>query len=163
LDELAGEGPAPHARLADQEGHGVVGLLDRLNRREATVLRLRFGLGGDGPRTSKEVGRRMGLSGERVRQIEREGLGKLGRWLGSGAPTRVSGGRWASGPGGVPVLVRGPGAPPRRTARATPLAYRLLWTLRGRPSLGAGLGTDGPATTRLHPNPPGRLTAPRGG
>lgn len=61
----------------------IVTLLDAIDRREAEVLRLRFGLDGTEPLTLSEVGQRVGLTRERVRQIEVEVLGRLGRQLGS--------------------------------------------------------------------------------
>ena len=55
----------------------LTGLLDDLTERERTVIRLRFGLSGEEPLTLEAVGRRLGLSRERVRQIEGAGLKKL--------------------------------------------------------------------------------------
>lgn len=54
-------------------------LLSVIDEREATILRLRYGLGPDGaePMTLKEIGKVVGLTRERVRQIEREALRKL--------------------------------------------------------------------------------------
>jgi RNA polymerase primary sigma factor len=54
-------------------------LLSVIDEREATILRLRYGLGDDGaePMTLKEIGKVVGLTRERVRQIEREALRKL--------------------------------------------------------------------------------------
>jgi RNA polymerase primary sigma factor len=58
-------------------------LLEEIGEREATILRLRYGLGDDGePMTLKEIGRCVGLTRERVRQIEREALAKLYRIMG---------------------------------------------------------------------------------
>lgn len=52
-------------------------LLDEIDPREADVLRLRYGIDEDEPLTLKEIGKRVGLTRERVRQIEKETLAKL--------------------------------------------------------------------------------------
>jgi len=57
--------------------HQVMDLLGKMDKREAAVLRLRFGLNGEEPKTLKEIGECLGLTRERVRQIESEALGKL--------------------------------------------------------------------------------------
>ena len=55
----------------------VLDRLDEMDKREATVLRMRFGLNDAPPKTLKEIGESLGLTRERVRQIENEALGKL--------------------------------------------------------------------------------------
>ncbi len=52
-------------------------LLDGLEDRDANVLRLRFGIDGSEPMTLKEIGAELGLTRERVRQIETEALRRL--------------------------------------------------------------------------------------
>jgi RNA polymerase primary sigma factor len=51
--------------------------LENLSYRERRVLELRYGLGGEHPRTLNEVGRTFNLTRERVRQIENQSLTKL--------------------------------------------------------------------------------------
>jgi RNA polymerase nonessential primary-like sigma factor len=55
----------------------LMALLEELSSREASVIRLRFGLEDDTPRTLTEIGEQMGISRERVRQIEASALLKL--------------------------------------------------------------------------------------
>ncbi len=91
LDEVARALEIPTQQLAElkeippsgplgallQERQDPTGPLDDLPERERTVIRLRFGLSGEGPLTLEAIGERLGLSRERVRQIEATGLKKL--------------------------------------------------------------------------------------
>ena len=58
-------------------GGEVDRLLSVLDEREKEVVRLRFGFGGEDPRTLEEVGTALHLTRERIRQIERTALSKL--------------------------------------------------------------------------------------
>lgn len=54
-------------------------MLAELTPREANILRLRYGLSGDEPKTFKEIGQTLGLSRERIRQLEKTALRRLRR------------------------------------------------------------------------------------
>jgi RNA polymerase primary sigma factor len=62
------------AMLREEIGQAVLNVLDD---RERKVIALRYGLGNGHPMSLRDVGKQMGLSGERVRLIEREALRKL--------------------------------------------------------------------------------------
>jgi RNA polymerase primary sigma factor len=69
---------APDTAMAEtEETRQVLKLLHQLDERSATVLRMRFGLGKQEPKTLLEIGELLGLTRERVRQIERQALQKL--------------------------------------------------------------------------------------
>jgi RNA polymerase primary sigma factor len=51
--------------------------LKTLSDREQTVLALRYGLGPEEPQSLEEIGRRLGITRERVRQIEGTALERL--------------------------------------------------------------------------------------
>ena len=61
----------------EEELSRALELLEEIDPREAQVLRLRFGLDGQKPLTLKQIGKKLGLTRERVRQIQRNGLAKL--------------------------------------------------------------------------------------
>ncbi|MHC5157728.1 MAG: sigma-70 family RNA polymerase sigma factor [Planctomycetota bacterium] len=56
-------------------------LLDEIDPREAEVLRLRFGLDGVEPMTLKQIGKKLGLTRERVRQLQKNALAQLNELL----------------------------------------------------------------------------------
>ena len=62
---------------ADGLAHQLDRMLDGLNPRERRVIHLRFGLRGIEPHTLEEVGRILGVSRERVRQLERRAMEQL--------------------------------------------------------------------------------------
>ena len=80
IDEMLMDGRAKTPDLemveSDDLKHVIV-LLEKMDKREATVLKMRFGIDGEEPKTLKEIGESLGLTRERVRQIESEALAKL--------------------------------------------------------------------------------------
>ncbi len=72
------------ALVADEEKEKVLSLLDDIDPREAEVLRLHYGLNGRQPMALKEIGKKMGLTRERIRQIRRDALTKLYEYMNEG-------------------------------------------------------------------------------
>jgi RNA polymerase primary sigma factor len=69
---------APHDQTADKARRiELAGALELLNPRMRRVLALRFGLDGETPRTLEEVGSELGITRERVRQLETRALREL--------------------------------------------------------------------------------------
>jgi RNA polymerase primary sigma factor len=79
-DLLPSDGPAPddvvHVSLREQ---ALRRALEDLPERERTVVALRYGIDGGEPCPLREIGRQLGITPERVRQIESKALGRLGR------------------------------------------------------------------------------------
>lgn len=59
----------------------VGGLLEKLDKRERRILAFRFGLGGGREQTLEEVGRKFGVTRERIRQLQNMALLKMRRAL----------------------------------------------------------------------------------
>jgi RNA polymerase primary sigma factor len=71
---------APDTQMSEADDRRkVFCLLDELEQREAIVLRMRFGLTDGAPKTLDVIGKRLGLTRERIRQIECEALTKIRR------------------------------------------------------------------------------------
>jgi RNA polymerase primary sigma factor len=69
---------APHEQSAEQaRARELAGALENLNPRMRRVLSLRFGLDGEIPQTLEEVGTQLGITRERVRQLETRALREL--------------------------------------------------------------------------------------
>jgi len=74
--------PRPDQRFFDEyEKEKIRDLLDVISEREAQVLRMRYGIEDHTPMTLEEIGARLGLTRERIRQIENEALIKLHEYL----------------------------------------------------------------------------------
>jgi RNA polymerase primary sigma factor len=81
LDLMADEDATPvdHDLLERSLREEIAGLLGNLQPREREVLELRFGIHTEEPLTLEEVGQRLGLSRERIRQIEKKAKKQLQR------------------------------------------------------------------------------------
>jgi RNA polymerase primary sigma factor len=77
-DLLASERPEPHEEVAEAERDQRVNeAVERLPLAERNVIRLRFGLTGQEPRTLRQAGSELGITAERARQLEEQGLRRL--------------------------------------------------------------------------------------
>ncbi len=77
-DLVAGDGPLPDEEAERRlQKEALRDALASLPERDRRVLELRYGLRGEEPHTLEHIGRRLGLTRERVRQIEVESLGRL--------------------------------------------------------------------------------------
>src|SRR5205085_1289871 len=80
IDEMLmdGRSKTPDMEMVETDDlKHVMVLLEKMDKREATVLKMRFGIDDEEPKTLKEIGECLGLTRERVRQIESEALAKL--------------------------------------------------------------------------------------
>jgi RNA polymerase primary sigma factor len=77
-DFVAGDDPLPEERVEGAlRSQALAVALQALGERERQVLILRYGLVDEEPKTLEEIGRRLGLTRERVRQIELDSLRRL--------------------------------------------------------------------------------------
>jgi RNA polymerase sigma factor (sigma-70 family) len=77
-DLLASDRPEPIEEVATAERDEKVNeAVQRLPAAEASVIRLRFGLAGEEPRTLRQAGSELGITAERARQLEEQGLRRL--------------------------------------------------------------------------------------
>ena len=77
-DFVAGDGPLPEEQVeVSLRSQALREALEALTDRERQVVVLRYGLADAEPKTLEEIGRRLGLTRERVRQIELDSLKRL--------------------------------------------------------------------------------------
>jgi RNA polymerase primary sigma factor len=79
-DLISADGPSIEEEVASElDGERLRSAVDTLPEVERNVITLRFGLDRDEPQALRETGRRLGLSSERVRQLEDRALRRLAR------------------------------------------------------------------------------------
>src|SRR3984885_3198535 len=77
-DLLASDRPEPLEEVASIERDQRVNeAVERLPAAEQSVIRLRFGLAGEDPKTLRQAGSELGITAERARQLEEQGLRRL--------------------------------------------------------------------------------------
>lgn len=70
--------PTPYHNIDENESAQRLNmLLNKLDTRERTILRMRYGLDGGPPRTLEQISKKIGRTRERVRQIQKRALNKL--------------------------------------------------------------------------------------
>ncbi len=121
-------GVAPDNTMSDIDRRWLRTLLTSIDEREAQVLRLRYGLDDGEGMTLQQVGEKMGVTRERVRQIEKEALERMYKVIIEAGNTSRRYRRGADGRS-IPVPPEGeaPSAPARRGGRkkAAPAAQAL--------------------------------------
>jgi RNA polymerase primary sigma factor len=70
------ESPEKHAESTALKDD-IEAVLGTLNRKEADIIRFRYGIGNTVPLSLKEIGDRFNLTKERIRQIEKKALKRL--------------------------------------------------------------------------------------
>jgi RNA polymerase primary sigma factor len=77
-DLLASDRPEPSEEVVEADrDRAVSAVVDDLPQTEREVIRLRFGLAGEEPLTLRQTGKELGISTERARQLEEQGLRRL--------------------------------------------------------------------------------------
>lgn len=71
--------PTPEVRRFVADSIKINGLLDVLTFREKIIISQRFGLGDGEPKTLEEIGKKLGITRERIRQLQNIALSKLRR------------------------------------------------------------------------------------
>ncbi len=76
---ICGDGAGkPEDELVESEEEAkAIYMLDKIAPREAEILRLHYGLDGNSPMAFKEIGEKLDLTRERIRQLQHEALTKL--------------------------------------------------------------------------------------
>ncbi|MBX3473812.1 MAG: sigma-70 family RNA polymerase sigma factor [Planctomycetes bacterium] len=76
LPDTRSEDPAEKV-MTENEVQMLAGMLSAVDERESKILRMRYGIGMDHPMTLSEIGDQLGLTRERIRQIENDAIRTL--------------------------------------------------------------------------------------